>query len=591
MAEQLWQFSGVNGATGGYSLPPLSTAALDALIRTGTLPPAAGAHWSDLQLRLQLLNRQQLGVKEGVDATDLASAGWGVIFPEAVDPAVVAALAPLLRWRQTQAGDLFRLYQGAAEAGGGYRPGESKSTFLARNGIGPGPADPAKMPYYLLLVGGPAEIPFDFQYQLDIQYAVGRIHFADAADYAAYAEAVVRHERAAGHLPAGENAPPIATLFWAPANPDDEPTRQTLRQLMAPLAERGAGQWGEGAVRSLLHREATKTKLLDALRTKPPHLLVTASHGVEFPAGDPLQRAAQGALLGQEWPGPLVGGGQPLSPDHYLAAHDLTENLALDGLVAFCLACFGGGTPEEDEFPETATGRKRRLAPAPFVAALPMGLLSRGALAVVSHVERAWNYSFAWPDAGPQRTVFESTLDALHSGKPVGLAMEYFNERYAEIAADLNSRLDAIRKRKKHEPAELILLWTATNDARSYAILGDPAVRLGPAPVVPPPVPAAVAVITGDGVQAPASPGPALAAETAADEGNQQIVRTWVGDPAGGARRLAAESRWLPGGAVETVIATDFAANDVLLAFHATLVAQERQVVAGSETNADAPER
>jgi hypothetical protein len=581
MVEQLWQFSGVNGATGGYSLPPLGTAALDVLIRTGTLPPAAGAHWSDLQLRVQQRNREQLGVKEGVDATDLASAGWGVICPEAVDPAVVAALAPLLQWRQAQAGDLFRLYQGTAEAGGGYRPGESKSGFLARNGVGPGPADPAKMPYFLLLVGGPAEIPFDFQYQLDIQYAVGRIQFAGAAGYATYAEAVVRHERAAARPPVGENAAPIATLFWAPANPDDEPTRQTLRQLVAPLAERGAGQWGAGAVRSLLHREATKTKLLDALRTQPPNLLVTASHGVEFPAGDPLQLAAQGALLGQEWPGPLVGGGQPIAPDHYLAAHDLAEDLTLDGLVAFCLACFGGGTPQEDEFPEAGTGRKRRLAPAPFVAALPMRLLERGALAVVSHVERAWNYSFVWPDAGPQRTVFESALDALHGGKPVGLAMEYFNERYAEIAADLNSRLDAIRKRKKHEPAELILLWTATNDARSYAILGDPAVRLGQAPPVSAPVPAAVAVTAGDGLPAPASPGPAPAAETAAGEGNQQIVRTWVGDPAGGARLLAAESRWSPGGPVETVIAPAFAASDALLAFHGRLVARERQTGTG----------
>ena len=41
---------------------------------------------------------------------------------------------------------------------------------------------------------------------------------------------------------------------------------------------------------------------------------------------------------------------------------------------------------------------------------LPMRLLNQGALAVIGHIERAWGYSFFWPNAGEQVTVFESTL-------------------------------------------------------------------------------------------------------------------------------------------------------------------------------------
>jgi hypothetical protein len=360
--------------------------------------------------------------------------GWGVVFASDADPAVRDALAPLLAHRRAQASALnparYREFVGPR----GHRLGETKSAFLTRQGMGPGVVDPDRVPYYLLVVGDPARIPYRFQYQLDVQYAVGRLHFDTPGEYAYYARSVVAAETAPT-----ASAPRRLVLFGA-RNEDDRATELSATQLVVPLAAALDGTKG-WSVSTVVAEDATKARLRTLLGgVDTPSLLLTASHGMGFARGSPRQLADQGALPlpGLAGPAPAPG---PVGQELYFSADDVDPGARLAGLVAFHFACNGAGTPEHDDFLSTALGRAASpVADRPFIARLPRRLLaheSGGALAVVGHVERAWSYSFSWMRLGEQIGTFKDMFRRLMAGQPVGHAMDAFNMKYAELSEAL----------------------------------------------------------------------------------------------------------------------------------------------------------
>lgn len=467
MSEAKLVFNGIDGTTGDYLLPPLTAHQVSRLAQGYGID---GEQLQELRARHQQL-QPTYAVREGVDPNDLAETGWGVVFAHGADPAIKDALGELLAHRREQAGDRFRIFEGAD----GYRPGESKDAFLRRHGMGPGPADPDRVPYYLLLVGDPDAIPYRFQYQLDVQYAVGRVHFDTVEEYASYARSVVTAER-------GEVRRARSAVFFGVRNDGDPATAMSADDLVAPLATALGKQFGavpnSWRITLIEPAGATKARLLGLLGGKDtPAFLFTASHGVGFAPNDPRQHAQQGALLCQEWPGP-----GHMEQAHYVAADDIGDDARPLGLIAFHFACYGAGTPRLDDFAHlSGEHMPATIADRAFVAPLPRRMLAHprgGALAVIGHVERAWGCSIRWGEAGAQIEAFRSALHRLLAGHRVGSALEPMNGRYAEISTDLGTALEDIKFGRRPDDQMLAWMWTANNDARAYAVVGDPAVRL-----------------------------------------------------------------------------------------------------------------
>jgi hypothetical protein len=473
--KRLLHPNGIDGTTGTFLVKPLTyrQAADAAKLEQHPRDQVSWLRWV-----WRLFSRVHLGLPLGFDPTDLTQAGWGIVFHEDESDEAKRALLPLIDHRRKTVGDARTKvleYQ---------RSDKGRREWLTRHEVAEGVFDPTKVPYYLLLVGSPGRIPFQFYHHLGVEYCVGWIDFDCTEDLCCYVQSLIDYETSPT-IPNSKEA-----VFFAPRHDSDKATQLSADYLIQPLAGDQASA-GPGAsqprvpqrygftTRLSLGQDASKEALLHTLNGigSQPAFLMAASHGIGWRAGHPLQLSTQGALLCQDWPGI----GSPALPDHYVGARDILAEARVHGLIAFLFACYGAGTPDRDRFFTKAGEPPKLIAERPFLAALPKALLSHrngGALACVGHVERAWGYSITPRNAGVQLQPFESAIANILSGKPVGLALRDFNTRFASLSTSLADKLRDISAGAHVPDDELASDWIERNDAGGYLVFGDPAVRL-----------------------------------------------------------------------------------------------------------------
>ena len=404
------------------------------------------------------------------DPSDLQQAGWGVIFASTAHQAIRPALEPLLQWRRQQSGDLYREFVGVD----GYRTGESAGSFLSRHGIGLGRVSPERVPYYLLLVGSPEDIPYRFQQQLDLTYAVGRLYFDDIDAYRRYATGVGESERTVGRQ--------RRMCLFAPKFPGDAHSATTVEELVVPmvaeLQERARG-W---RISTAIGDEATKAHLGAVLNgADDAALLFAASHAAILPDSHPLFAAKHGALVCGDWPGPpnvnaVVTG---VSPGPGIRASFGRDDLEPTGRgvperMAILWSSFSAGFGPLELRPNAP----QRPSVVPLAQAL-LGAPSGGMLAVMGFADRLLGFSSPGLAAVDRyREAVSRAIWMLLTGARVGFAAQNFDDAYAELSVALSAMHERRRYGQEIAPSELIGLWAATNDMRNLILLGDPAVRL-----------------------------------------------------------------------------------------------------------------
>lgn len=406
------------------------------------------------------------------------SIGWGVILPDSDAPAadkaraldapecvrtLIAARsnAPVFRYVSTLPAGMLRRY---APDGSFTDPGIAGLRGMDANAI----------PKFLLIIGSPQEIPWSFQYRLQLDAAVGRLDL-DAAGLEHYITALLTEWN-------GATVTRATPVVWAVDHGPQDITRLMRRTIADRLTNAfvtDAGQEFTMPGGALSGDTSTGTALVDALVRRTPAFVATSSHGATGPLDDPVSMAAQL--------------GVPVDRDHAtLALAALTNTWSPHGTIWYAHACCSAGCDAVSSFsgvaaPTTTLGQTLTALGTLGAqsAPLPKLLLGRSspARAFIGHVEPTFDWTLRDTRNGQTTTahIIDAFYRQLHraSRPPLGLAMQVYYRGVGGLWRDVANARDDINTFKPGAVDELRRLRLIAADLESMVLLGDPTVTIG----------------------------------------------------------------------------------------------------------------
>jgi len=427
---------------------------------------------------------QKLGAEDPPDYRNWQDprVGWGLVLPENLNiPASERGLAedapePIRRlWESRGKAPVFRYQDGASSDDKRLRRytsnGAEKDPAIGQSEVG---IANHQIPRYLLICASPSEIPWSFQYHLNLSSFVGRLDL-DEQGLENYVSALLTNWE---NSKVSTNNP----VVWSVDHQNGDITTLMQKAIAQPLASKlqNDSQIGDKLLQ-LLSSNATNQKLVDALVSRNPALIVSTSHGLTPMSGTVEElRSSMGLLVDQ---------------DHALLdPSELLNSWKPDGAIWYAHACCGAGTDAVSSYRNLfdSDSRIRLVLDSVAKAGSVTSRFARELLsndkplrAFIGHVEPTFDWTIREGDT--KQLLTSSILDALYNGfhrssgpEPVAMAFEKNFDAVATLLDAAGTAREQVQEGQLNLKSVMVRKKVAALDRRSLVILGDPTAALPP---------------------------------------------------------------------------------------------------------------